>query len=116
MLEDGSIQRDVAVAFGVTQSVVSWDRYLATGGDVRCPGQGLLRCTTARQDRYIRQMAVRRRHSIARALQMDFLQASRQRISDQTVRNRLHITADDQHVVTREHRRARLDFAQDHQH
>ncbi len=67
MLEDGSTQRDVAAAFGVTQSVVSraWNRYLATGGYVRRPGQGRLRCTTARQDGYFRQMAVRRCHSTA---------------------------------------------------
>ena len=124
MLEDGSTQRDVAAAFGVTQSVVSraWNRYLATGGYVRRPGQGRLRCTTARQDRYIRQMAVRRRHSTARALQMDFLQASRQRISDQTVRNRLHENGLHSRrpargpILTRGHRRARIDFAQDHQH
>ncbi len=90
MLEDGSTQRDVAAAFGVTQSVVSraCNRYLATGGYIRSPGQGRLRCTTAPQDHYIRQMVVRR--STAQALQMDFLQVSRQRITDQTVRNRLH--------------------------
>ncbi len=40
MLEDGPTQRDVAAAFGVTQSVVSraWNRYLATSGYVRRPG------------------------------------------------------------------------------
>ncbi len=58
MLQDGSTQRDVAAAFGVTQhaqSVVSraWNRYLATGDYVRRPGQGRLRCPTARQDRCI---------------------------------------------------------------
>ncbi len=115
MLKDGSTQRDVTAAFGVTQSVVSraWNRYL---------GQGRLRCTTARQDRYIRQMTVRRRHSTARALQMDFLQAPRHRISDQTVRNRLHENGLNSRrpgggpILTREHRRARLDFAQGNQH
>ncbi len=67
-------------------------------------------------------MAVRRRHSTARALQMDFLGASRRRIGDQTVRNRLHENGLHSRrpargpILTREHRRARLDFAQDHQH
>ena len=44
MLEDGSIQRDVTAAFGITQSVVSraWNRYLVTGGCVRRPSQGHL--------------------------------------------------------------------------
>ncbi len=113
ILEDGSTQRDVAAAFGVTQSVVSL--YLATGGYVRRPGQGRLRCTATRQDRYIRQMAVRRRHSTARALQIDFLQASGQRISDKTVCNRLHENGLHSRrpargpILTREHRRARLD-------
>ena len=62
MLEDGSTQLDVAAAFGVTQRVVprAWNRYLATGGYVRRCDQGRLRCTTARQDSHIRQMAVRR--------------------------------------------------------
>lgn len=124
MLEDGFTQRDVAAAFGVSQSVVSraWNRYVATGGYNRRPGQGRLRCTTARQDRYIRQMAVRRRQSTARALQIDFQQASGRRISDQTVRNRLHEDNLQSRrpargpILTREHRRARLVFAQDHQH
>ncbi len=62
-------------------------------------------------------MAVRRRHSTARALQVDFLQASRQRISDQAVRNRLHENGRGPArgpILTWEHRRARLDFAQHH--
>ncbi len=67
-------------------------------------------------------MAVRRRHSTARALHMDFLQASGQRISDKTVCNRLHENGLHSRrpargpILTREHRRARLDFAQDHEH
>ncbi len=124
MLEDVSTQQDIAAAFGVTQSVVyrAWNRYLATGGYARRPGQGRLRCTTDRQDRYIRQMALHRRHSTARALQMDFLQASGQRISNQTVRSPLHENGRHSRrpargpILTREYRRARLDFAQDHQH
>ena len=124
MLEDDSTQRDVTAAFGVTQSVVSqaWNRYLATGVYARRPGQGCLRCVTAQQDCYIPQMVVCCLHSTARALQMDFLQAPRQRISDQTVRNNLHDNGLHSRrpacgpIPTREHRRARLDFAQDHQH
>ncbi len=80
MLKDGSTQRDVAAAFGVTQNVVSraWNRYLATGHYryIRRPSQGCIPCTTARQDRYIHQMAGRCRHSTARAHQIHFLQAS----------------------------------------
>ena len=68
------------------------------------------------------QMAVCCNLSTVLALQMDFLQASGQRISDQNVRNRLH--ANGLHsrrpthgpILTRKHRRAQLDFAQDHQH
>ncbi len=87
-------------------------------------GQGRLWCTTARQDRYICQMAVRHRHSTARALQMDFLQASRERISDQIMGNTCRLHENSLYsrrsasgpILTREHHRARLDFAQDHQH
>ncbi len=66
--------------------------------------------------------AVRRRHSTARALQMDFLQDSGQRISDQTVRNRLHENGLHSRrpargpILTQEHRRVRLDFGQDLRH
>ncbi len=92
---------------------------VATSG---VPANWRLRYTTARQDHYIRQMAVHRRHSAAQALQMDFLQASGQRISDQTVSNRLHENGLHSRrpargpILTREHHRARRDFAQDHQH
>ncbi len=74
------------------------------------------------QDCYIHQMVIRCRHSTVRALQMDFLQASGQRISDQTVRNRIYENGLHSRrpacgpILTREHHRARLDFAQDHQH
>ena len=71
MLEDGLTRRDVAEAFGVGQSVVSklLCRFQATGANGRRPEQGRLRCTTPRQDRYIRSMAVRRRQDTARAPQ-----------------------------------------------
>lgn len=123
MLEDGFSQRDVAAAYGISQSVVSrlWNRFQITGRYVRRPGQGRVRCTTARQDRYIRQMALRHRQETARGLQMDFQQATGVRISDQTVRNRLH--DDNLHsrrpvrgtILLPEHRRNRLEYAQDHQ-
>ncbi len=53
---------------------------------------------------------------------MDFLHASGQRVSDQTVRNRLHENGLHSKlparglILTQEHRGARLDFAQEHQH
>ena len=92
-------------SFGVTQSVVAraWNgTWQLVDTSAWSDGHGRLQCTTARQDRYICQMLVRRHHSTAQALQMDVQQASGQRIGDQTVRNRLHdngLTADDQHLV-----------------
>ncbi len=67
-------------------------------------------------------MVVRGRQSTAQALQMYFLQASGERIGDQTVRNRLH--ENNLHsrrpargpILTWEHSRAGLDFVQAHQH
>ena len=123
MLEDGQTQRRVAAIVGVSPSVIArlWNRYQTTGGYGRRPGQGRRRCTTPRQDRYLRNMAVRNRQETARGLQIDFREATGVRVSDQTIRNRLH--EDNMRSrrparcpeLTPQHRRARVEFARDHQ-
>ena len=60
MLADGVFQRDVAQAFGVSQSVVSRvnQRFQDDGLYGRRPGAGQPRVTTPRQDRYLGLMTV----------------------------------------------------------
>ena len=66
----------------MSRSVVApvWIRLRETGR-YRRPGQGPRRSTTARQDRYLRNMARRNRRPTASTLQ----QATNVRISDRTV-------------------------------
>ena len=73
-----------------------------------------------RDDRYIVNMAKRRRFESAKTLNADFRDASGVHICEQTVRNRLHaanIHARRSAVrppLTPEHRRLRLTFSQNH--
>ena len=123
MIEDGVRRSEVARSFDVSRSVVQrlWTRYQETDGYTRRPGQGRNRITTARQDRYVVTSALRNRFITARALQNDLHHASGVRVSNQTVRNRLH---EDRLrarrpatgvILNRQHRRARLEFALEHQ-
>ena len=122
MLLAGQSQRDVGRQFNVSHTVVGrvWQRYLDTGSVVQRGGRGRPRKTTDRDDRYIVNIAKRRRFESAKALNADFRDASGVRICEQTVRNRLHaanIRARKPAVrppLTPEHRRLRLDFSQEH--
>lgn len=122
MVEDGFTQREVATRLGVSQSVIqrAVERYRETGRYSRRPGQGRPRATTPRQDRYLRTLTARNRFHTAGQLQGAFQDATGVRVSTQTVRNRLHqsgLHARRPCIVsplTAAHRRARLDFAQEH--
>lgn len=122
MIEDGVSQRQVADVLGVSPSVVNrlWARYLETGTYTRRPGQGRPRATTERQDRYLRTLGLRHRQATARTLRNDFQQGTGVRLSDQTVRNRLHVDNLRSRrpatgpILTVDHRRHRLEYAHDH--
>ena len=71
LVQDGTPVRVVARRFGVSPSTVSrlWTRFRETGLYTRRPGQGRIRLTTPRQDRYLRVRVGRHRRSTARDLQ-----------------------------------------------
>ena len=122
LVQDGTPVREVARRFGVSPSTVSrlWTRFRETGLYTRRPGQGRRRLTTPRQDRYLRVRVGRHRRSTAQDLQEDLRRATGVRVSDQTVRNRLHGAGLRARrplravPLTAAHRAARLQFAQDH--
>ncbi|GFU51982.1 transposable element Tc1 transposase [Trichonephila clavipes] len=91
-LESGQTQRSVADAVGVTRSVVArlWNRFQETGNVRRRPGAGRPRVTTSTDDRYIQLTARRNRTENATQLQIQLLLSTGRRVSNQTVRNRLH--------------------------
>ena len=91
MLLQGSTQQEVATAFGVHQTTVQrlqsrWRQFDNTN-DRR--GSGRPRVSTARQDRHIRLTYLRNRTQMAVETAATTAGTHNQRISDQTVRNRL---------------------------
>lgn len=123
MIEDGSSQRQVAAAFGVSHSVVSRvvQRHWETGSYRRRPGGGRPRSTDGRDDRHLRLLVNRNPFQSARRLQRGFQDATGIRLSTQTIRNRLHEVRMNARrpalcpVLTVERRRTRLAWAQEHQ-
>lgn len=81
------IARDLHVAPSTILRL--YRKFHDTGSYSRRPGQGRKRKTTRQQDRFLKNCALRRRTSTARALLNDLVTATGVQISDQTVRNRL---------------------------
>ena len=92
LLESGYTQRIVAECFDVSRNVVArlWRHYQEMGKFTRREGQGRHRMTSQREDQYLRNLVLRNRQYTARRIQIDFQHAISQRISDQTICNRLH--------------------------
>lgn len=122
MLQEGNSQRSVAIRVGVSRRAIRnlWERYQETGSVARRAGTGRTRATTDQEDRYIRLTARRERSITARTLQNRLRQSTGTRVSEQTIRNRLHEDGQRSRMrvirlkLTRAHRAARLRFAREH--
>ena len=122
MLECGSSQRRVANVFGVSQSVITraWNCFQTYGSATQRHAGGRQRATTPREDRFRVVQATRHPFVNATTLRKEFGNAVDVNISTQTVRNRLWQSclrsrkACIRFPLTRLHKQARLDWAQDH--
>ena len=122
MLECGPSQRRVANVFDVSQSVISraWNRFQTYGSATQRHAGDRQRATTPRDDQFLVVQA--RRHPFVKAttLRYNFRNAIGVNISTQTFRNRLRQSglrsrkACVRIPMTRLHKQARLDWAQDH--
>lgn len=91
-LEAGILQNQVAANFGVSPSMISKlkAKFRDTGDVKDRPRSGRPRKTTAAEDRYIIMAALRNRRLSAKTLQARHTRRYGNRVSDQTIRNRLH--------------------------
>lgn len=119
-LQAGESQSQVARHLNVQQSTISrlWHRFQATGSVEDRHRIGRPRVTTAADDRFIRVHHLRNRFTTASSSAQSLLAG--RRVSEQTVRNRLHdagLMARRPHrgpVLTRRHRQNRLLWANQH--
>ena len=120
-LQAGQRQADVAHALNVSQSTISrfWNRFRQSGSTADAPRSGRPRETTPAQDRFIRLRHLRNRFLSAQSTVQEL--PGNQRISRQTVRNRIHgaglraYRPYQGNVLTRRHRQARMLWANQHQ-
>jgi transposase len=120
--EEGTTQTYIAQRLRVSQSAISraFNRFRETGTHQRRHGQGRGRITTPRQDRFMHLQALRQRFVTSTLVQQEFSRTYGFRISQDTVRRRLveadlhpYTPARDP-LLTPDHRRQRLLFANDH--
>jgi transposase len=91
MLKAGRSQRHVAHVLGISQSVSRmWNQFQITGNVLQGQAGGRELSTTQAHDRFIVLQARCQRFSNTRTLCNDFQNATGERVSTQTVRNRLH--------------------------
>lgn len=123
LVEEGRSMRYVARILGVNHSTISrlLERHRATGSHSRRHGQGRKRATNVRDDRFLRQNALRNRTATSSQLRNDLETVRNVQVSALTVRRRLRdaglisrrpIKAPE---LTRAHRVARLRFARAHE-
>ena len=122
MIESGQSHNQVARQFNVDHKVIDrlWDRYQTTGTTVERPRSGRPRATSARDDRYVVNMALRDRRTSANTLKQRLRTATHVNVSDQTIRNRLRAANLNSRCpalkpcLTQRHRQARYQFATQH--
>lgn len=122
LLNAGLSLREVGRRLNVSHSVISRlrERHQQTGSVKQRPRSGRPKKTTPRQDRQMVVLAKRERVKSAKMINSEFRNATGVRISDQTVRNRLHshnLRAFRPAVrprLTMRHRTNRLEFARLH--
>lgn len=120
--EEGYRQAQLAQRFDVTQSSISriLKRYEETGRNSRRRGQGRRKVTNHRQDRFIRLRALRQRFTTSTLIQGEFVERYNFAISQSTISRRLRQSglrprkAATGPLLTRDHRRGRLEFAREH--
>ena len=121
-LESGVFQRRVAWILNVSQSVIfrMWNRHLIHRDPSHRHGGGRDRTATQRQGRFLLIQSRRQRFHNATSLNNEFWNGTGERISTQTVRNRLHefgLNARRPSLrvpLTRQHVQDWLDFARIH--
>ncbi|KAJ4451831.1 hypothetical protein ANN_03309 [Periplaneta americana] len=122
MIQEEHSQRYVARQLGISQNAVSklWKWYSERHTTTRKPGSGHRRKTIPAEDRYLRLLATRNCKRTAREFQEDFQNATGQRVSDQTIQNRLNENnlrcrrSKEVPRLTRRHKQLRLRFAEEH--
>lgn len=122
MLEEGRSQRYTARTIGVSLSTVQrvLQRFEETGSNIRRPGSGRTRCTTAREDRYMVSTMLRNRFQTAVVVKNHLLRAGGSNPSTCTVRRRLAeanlkpFRPANGPKLERQHRNSRLSYAREH--
>lgn len=124
LVEQGYSQRQVAAILNVDRSNMKYalKRYRATGLYTRKPGSGGVRCTSARDDRFIILEVLRNRFLTAVEIRQRLQVTRGVNVSERTVRRRIEECELRARrpargpELERHHRTARLRFAREHEH
>lgn len=122
LINQGLTQREVAIVLNVPRSSMQYalKRYQETGRYTRRPGSGGVRCTSARDDRFIVLEILRNRFLTAVEIRQRLQIARGVNVSERTIRRRMEeVNLKARRPargpeLLRQHRVARLQFARDH--
>lgn len=122
LIDQGLTQREVAMVLNVPRSSMQYalKRYQETGRYTRRPGSGGVRCTSARDDRFIVMEILRNRFLTAVEIRQRLQNVRGINVSERTIRRRM----EEMNLrsrrpargpeLLRQHRAARLRFAREH--